>query len=274
MTDLANDLACALDPVAFAHRLGVKLDPWQERVVRQRAALCLVLAGRQVGKSEAMCIAALHEAVYVPGSLILFICPSLRQSGEAFRRCMGMFAKLPTRPTTVEETKLTLTLANGSRIVSLPAHESTVRGFAKVSLLVEDEAAFVPDDLHDACRPMLATNANARMILGSSAGHKMGHFFTAWENAPNAHRELIKSAECSRISPEFLAREKAQMSARYYQREFECEFLDASEALFDTDAIRACLTNDVTPMFAPDPAPEDHPALSFNLSTIPVRGVA
>src|SRR5215831_9017902 len=52
----------------------------------------------------------------------------------------------------------TLELANGSRIISLPGKEETIRGFSKVALLILDEAAWVADDLYIAARPMLAVS--------------------------------------------------------------------------------------------------------------------
>ena len=45
---------------------------------------------------------------------------------------------------------------NESRIVRLPGKEETVQGFSAVGLMLIDEAAWVPDELYKAVRPMLA----------------------------------------------------------------------------------------------------------------------
>ena len=51
-----------------------------------------------------------------------------------------------------------LEFSTGSRVVSLPCAEDTIRGFSGVHMLVIDEAARVPDDLYRAVRPMLAVS--------------------------------------------------------------------------------------------------------------------
>jgi hypothetical protein len=74
----------------------------------------------------------------------LLLSPSLRQSSELFRKVTDAYQAL-VRPVAAEgETALQLRLLNGSRVVSLPGHEATIRGYSGVTLLVIDEAARVP----------------------------------------------------------------------------------------------------------------------------------
>jgi hypothetical protein len=49
-----------------------------------------------------------------------------------------------------------MTLANGSRIISLPGDEETIRGYSGVRRLIVDEASRVLDPLYFAIRPMRA----------------------------------------------------------------------------------------------------------------------
>lgn len=58
-------------------------------------------------------------------------------------------------------------MANGSRIVSLPAKESNVRGFSGPSLIIEDESARVTHDLYLALRPMLAISQGQYLLIKS-----------------------------------------------------------------------------------------------------------
>ena len=51
MVSLAEDLMLALDRVAFAKRLGVKPDPWQEDLLRSASERVLLNCCRQSGKS-------------------------------------------------------------------------------------------------------------------------------------------------------------------------------------------------------------------------------
>ncbi len=43
---LADDLACALDPVRFAQRAGLEPDPWQVRVLRSPARSIILNCSR------------------------------------------------------------------------------------------------------------------------------------------------------------------------------------------------------------------------------------
>ncbi len=66
-----------------------------------------------------------------------------------------------------EDNRLSFTLSNGSRVVSLPGTSETVRGFSAPRLVIEDEAAFVEDGVYGAVRPMLAVSSG-RLILMST----------------------------------------------------------------------------------------------------------
>ena len=154
----ATDLAMALDRVAFARTVGIEPDHWQEDLLRSTATRVLLNCACQSGKSTVAGVLAVHAALYDPGSLVLLLSPTLRQSQELFKKCLSLYrtADKPVPPES--ETALTLTLENGSRIVSLPGKEGTVRGYSGVRLLAIDEAARVPDDLYASVRPMLAVS--------------------------------------------------------------------------------------------------------------------
>jgi hypothetical protein len=92
--DLALDLACSLDPVILAEQAGITPDPWQCDVLRCSAARMLLLCSRQAGKSTITSILAVHTALYEPGSLVLLLSPTLRQSGELFKKCAGVYQAL------------------------------------------------------------------------------------------------------------------------------------------------------------------------------------
>src|SRR5215203_6670706 len=117
---IAADLAAGLDPVVLAHRVGLEPDPWQADVLRSVAPRQLLNASRQSGKSTTVALLNVHTALYEPDSLCLMLSPSLRQSGELFKKAAGIYRDLGRPVPADSETALTLTLENGSRIVSLP----------------------------------------------------------------------------------------------------------------------------------------------------------
>ncbi len=52
--------------------------------------------------------------------------------------------------------RCSLQFTNCARIIALPGKRDNIRSFSKVSLLIIDEAAWVPDTLYFAVRPFLA----------------------------------------------------------------------------------------------------------------------
>src|SRR5262245_13378358 len=77
------------DPLSLMVRIGFEPDPWQARLLRSDASRILLLASRQAGKSEVAAALALREALVVPGSLVLLLSPSERQSGELQTKVFG-----------------------------------------------------------------------------------------------------------------------------------------------------------------------------------------
>jgi hypothetical protein len=140
MVSLTEDLKLALARVAFARALGLEPDGWQEELQRSSSDRVLLNCSRQSGKSTMTGVIALHRALYHPGSLILCLAPALRQSQELFGKVLGFYRDLGRPVSPQGERKLSLELENGSRIVTLPGSEKTIRGFSGTSLLVLDEA--------------------------------------------------------------------------------------------------------------------------------------
>jgi hypothetical protein len=238
------------DPLHFArHSLGFQPDLWQEKVLSWTGKQLLLNCCRQSGKSTIAAIRGLHRAYYFPRSLILLVSPSLRQSAELFKKVTDFLNLLPVRPQLVEDNKLSLQMANGSRIVSLPAKESNVGGFIGPSLIIEDKSARVSDDLYLALRPMLAVS-NGQHILMSTPWGKRGHFYEAWEHGGNLWERIkITAAECSRIAPDFLAEEKATMPHNWFASEYGGEFTETEDSVFNYDDVRNAMSSDIAPLF-------------------------
>ncbi|HSL85146.1 MAG TPA: terminase family protein, partial [Thermoanaerobaculia bacterium] len=168
--DLAQDLAFALDPARVAVEMGLDPDPWQARFLRTPGRRILLNCTRQSGKSTVTALLAAHTALYDPGALVLLLSPTQRQSHELFRKALDAYHAVPTAIPVVQESALRLELSNGSRIVSLPGKETTVRGFSGVRLLAVDEAARVADELYYSVRPMLAVSGGRLVALSTPFG--------------------------------------------------------------------------------------------------------
>jgi predicted phage terminase large subunit-like protein len=214
-----------LDPVLWVKdAIGIELDSWQAEAMRSEDRRIIFLCSRQSGKSTVAALKALHRVIFHPPSLVLLISPSLRQSSELFRKVLGYLNQLHERPKLTEENKLSITLANRSRIVSLPSSEATIRGYSNAAIIIEDEAAAVPDELYHACLPMLAVS-NGQYVQLSTPRSKQGHFYDAWESG-SWERIKITAASILRITTAFLEDAKKELGSRMYAQEFECVFSD------------------------------------------------
>lgn len=248
---IALDLALALDPVRLAERAGLVPDPWQAGLLRSDARQSILLCSRQSGKSTTTAVLAAHEALYAPGSLILLLSPSLRQSAELYRKVRAVVATVADDgPKPAEESALRLELTNGSRIVSLPGKEATIRGFSGVALLIVDEASRVPDALYHAVRPMLAVSGGRLVLLSTPFGRR-GFFWKEWAaGGPGWKRVKVTAFDCPRIDPAWLAEERLAIGDWWFDQEYGCEFKDAVDSYFRSEDIDAVASPDVVPLFA------------------------
>lgn len=208
----------------------------------------LLLCSRQAGKSATAASLALKTILLQRGALVLLLSPTLRQSGELFRdKFLRLFHPWRNVVPPTRETALTLELANGSRVISLPGSEEGIVGYSSVALLVIDEGARVSDALYKAVRPMLAVS-RGRLIALSTPFGKRGWFFEEWVSARPWERTRITADQCPRITPEFLAEERESLGETWFNQEYGCVFSDCIEAVFSQADIARALTDEVTPL--------------------------
>ncbi len=223
-------------PVIWASQhLNFIADPQQAEVLDSSHRRILVNCCRQWGKSTTAAVRALHHALHNPNSETILIAPGLRQSAELLRK----ITNLSPEPIAKSDgtNRHSLQFPNGARILALPANRDKIRGFSNVSLLIIDEAAWVPTSLYFAVRPFLAAAPNASLLVMSTPNGDSGFFYQTWANNQPWHRITVKATDCPRISPEFLAEEQATLSENFFRQEYMCEFLSHNRAVFSGDLI-------------------------------------
>lgn len=221
-----------------------KWDKWQQSVLDAKGNVTL-RSGRQVGKSEVISEKASRFALDNPGTTILIIAASQRQSSLLFEKVRGrmdaeedVYAERPTL------TKILL--KNGSRIYSLPAGRTGyfIRGFT-IDMLIADEAAYIPETVWNAVIPMIAVSKKIRgmghIVLLSTPFGKGGFFFDSFtDNDFSAFH--ASSEDCPRIPMKFLRKEKERMTKAEYRQEYLGEFTDEWNQFFPTKLIKDCMT--------------------------------
>lgn len=260
---LSSDLKASLDweihkadPVSWVNERGLlrdkagnicSLDENQKKILDPNNKRVIINCHRQWGKSTISSLLCFHRALFYPKSLCLLVAPSLRQSSENFRKISDALEAISPKPELEEDTKLTLKFSNGSRIISLPGSQKTVRGFTAPDLVIIDEDAQAEDDLFGALLPMLTNSPDGRLILASTPWGQRGHFYKIWiEGGPEWLKIKVVASENPRVSSAIL--EEARRSPNgmlWYRQEYEGEFLGDDSHFFTEEMISKALHSDV-----------------------------
>jgi hypothetical protein len=242
-----------MDPLELWRQvMGSEPDAWQETVLKSDNPRICLNCCRQAGKSSVVAVKALHIGLYQPKSLILLLSRSLRQSCELARKVFDAYESSGRKVPPEAETKQTLELANGSRILALPGgDEGAIRGFSGVRCLVIDEASRVPDSLWVAVRPMIAVSGGSIMLLSTPFG-KRGFFYRVWSQSERWTKIKITAEQCPRLTADFLAEERVELGPRFYSQEYLAAFIEAVGQVFSDEAIDAAFRDDILPLFGQD----------------------
>lgn len=215
--------------------VGLDLDEWQLEIMTTDDD-SLVNVNRQAGKSTVSALRMYSQACYYPGMTGVLISPSLRQSGEIFRKVMDFHRKLELVPK-VKGNMHELELLNSSRILSLPGAEDTVRGVSAVDLIIIDEASRVDDPIYIAVAPMVAT-CNGTILAPSTPNGQRGWWYNAWSSgSENWKRIHVTADNCPRIPKKFLESQRKEFGEHAYLQEYFGEFLANTDALFRPEDI-------------------------------------
>lgn len=229
--------------------IGLEPDPWQCQVLRSRSERLLICCHRQAGKSTAVAALAVFTALLEPESLTLIVAASQRQSGEMYRKVQTAYRRLGKPVPIAGETSTTLTLANGSRIVSLPDSPDTIVGFSGPKLIVIDEAARTSDETYVAVSPMRARSRGRIVALSTPCGQR-GWFYEAWHdyNVP-WERIAITADENPRMDSRYLEEERQSLGDLWFGQEYLNQFNSGLDQVFTTEVINAAFSDEGRSLF-------------------------
>lgn len=246
--NVTNTLAEALDPVAFARRLGIEPEPWQEKALRSRSRRLLFAASRQSGKSTVCALLALHRALYVPRSLVLLVAPGERQALLLLRRIVAFYRDLGRPLEAITESATRLEFDNGSEVIGLPSSEGRIRGYAKPDLVIVDEASRVEDGLFHAIRPMFATGGG-RLIAASTPFGPTGWFASAWRDESGEWEKYrVTWDEVRHLDRAEVEFDRRTMPIALFRAEYEASFdAEFQGQAFAHEVAARCVSEEVAP---------------------------
>lgn len=217
--------------------------PYQQRWINDTTPLKIWLASRQTGKSFAIAMEAVVDAMKDKCNNMI-LSSSERQSKEVMQKVFSHLRYLKVRSEDIikaeRETKEEISLPNGSRIISLPANPETSRGFSGNVFL--DEFAFHKDtrEIWKAMYPTIARGYKVRIT--STPNGKNNMFYELWQHGENFSKHMtdIYTAvnEGLKVNIDELRKGIADPDA--WAQEFECQFIDEATAYITYDMITAC----------------------------------
>ncbi len=158
----------------------------------------------------------------------------------------GLYNAIPTKTTIILKkyfNKPQHPILNvGSKYYALPAGQTGVflRNYT-LDFLDIDEAAYVPEPVYNALKPMLAISAREKKLgwetfLSTPFG-KGGFFYDSHQDK-DFRQFHISSETCPRIGADFLAKERARLSKMEYAQEWLGEFTDDWRQFFPTALLK------------------------------------
>lgn len=231
----------------------MQLDKWQVDFIACKEDKVLV-AGRQTGKSEAQAYDCGQFAIDNPGTNTLIVSKTERQAQELIIKVLSYLQEYyPGRIGKGEYKPLkgVVWIMHGkkapSRVMAQPIGlgGEGVRGYTLHKLVI-DEAQLPTDEVFVALAPMLLVT-NGKISLSGTPQGKKGFFWKAYENKSGNWRvfhvnseEVIKNRPISSTWQEwqrvsgiaYLAKRKAEMSAKHYAQEYLGQFIEDLDSVF------------------------------------------
>jgi phage FluMu gp28-like protein len=239
------------DVVEFFKRLGFQATVYQEKLLRDKSQFILARWSRQSGKSLAMAVAVLFNALTRNDFRAAIVAPSKRQSMKMVDKISRLLSRLGREVLEGPPRKGRLAFRNGSVIEALPNNPDTIRG-ETLNTVVLDEFAYIEHDkeLYDAIIFALSTT-NGSFYGTSTPGSRDTLFYSmATDDAIfgdfSRHHVSYKDAlkPNGPIDPEFLEkiRTQYQTDPGRWKREMEADFADDEDAYLSLQLIESCVT--------------------------------
>ena len=249
-------IKCATDPVHFfrkycyiSHpvrgRVLFHLYPFQEDVLKafREHDYSIINKSRQLGISTLCAGYALWIMLFNKDKTVLCIATKQVTAANMVEKVQFMYQNLPSwlRGTKPESNnKLSLKLPNGSQIVATSAASDAGRSYA-VSLLLIDEAAFIEgiDKIYTSIKPTLATGGGC---IALSSPNGVGNWFhKTWVESTLSKNDFFNIQLRWDVHPErneeWAEKERANMSAREFAQEYDCDFLGSGATLIEPETL-------------------------------------
>lgn len=254
--------------------------PYQRDWVADESRFKIWNASRQIGKSFAAAAEVVTHCVEHPGEFWIILSAGERQALEMMEKvkqwlkawdAVVAWEGIDRDGVTQEVKSAEARLANGSRIIALPANPDTARGYS--GNLILDEFAFHRDPaaIWRAIYPTISNPLKGELkcrILSTPNGQggRGAKFYEIWSDNSGRwshHKTTIHDAKGNGLPIDIEALRAASGDADGWRQEYECEFIDSSRVAFPYDLIAGC--EDERASLTPRPPLEERPETAGRL---------
>jgi len=197
MLDLREDLMHTLSIRKYLESLRFSPYAWQDDVLESRSLRKVINGARRGGKSRVISAKPCHRARFYPRSVTLILGATQTQAVEDMRLVRDFIAVDPKYPQITRSSDQQLELANRSRVIVVPATETSARGYPDADLIIVDEGGYVANEIYVDCLiPMLNGNPQCELIIISSPNGKQGNpgrFFADCFRDPGFERFEVRA---------------------------------------------------------------------------------
>jgi len=250
-------IKCCLNPVHFfrkycyiSHpikgRILFHLFDFQEEVLSnfRENRFVIVNKSRQLGLSTLAAGYALWLMLFNPNKVVLCVATKQETAKGMVEKVQFMYNNLPKwlrgNQKPLIESKLSLKLPNNSEIIASSAAPDAGRRYS-ISLLIVDEAAFIEDidKIYTGIKPTIATGGS---MIALSSPNGIGNWFHKTYIEAVTHQNEFKPIELKwdlhpERDQEWYNTEKANMSAREFAQEYDCDFLGSGNSVVENEIL-------------------------------------
>lgn len=206
----------------------------------------IIAKSRQLGISETLCSYLLWRVLREPGFSAAVFSKTQNDSSELGKRIRLMANSLGELcPPFLTESNTAISFQGRGGIHFLPATSSASRGLPSVSVLIFDEAAYIPniDALYQSAAPTLSMLGDrGRIIMNSTPNGRSGFYWDLWDGADDDWNRVTLHYSQHPIysaDPQWAEKTKTKrkLTDLQWRVEYEIDFAASDSELFSRELI-------------------------------------
>ena len=202
------------------------LSPAQKKVAQDNHRFRVVCAGRRFGKTY-LAIRELCFHAREPDQEVLYVAPTFGQAKHIVWRQLKNRLQSLNWIKKVNETELTITLRNNSRIYLKGADAyDRLRGGQYNFIVIDEMADIVPEAWYETLRPTLSNTLGKALFIGTPKG--LNHFYDLYQNSQTDQEHWssysFTTLEGGNVPETEITQARRDLDSKTFKQEYEASF--------------------------------------------------